>query len=159
MSASRHPQIGSYGTLLLSLGFAAGLTALLTTVITLRASLPEQAQSAPLPVATLLFQQEDSYQETLRLTGLLQARERAQLAFEVPGLLLSLDAREGERVAARAVLGQLDTRQLEARRAAAAADLASVEADLELARLRSERSTQLPQLFLLLRPTKWDLTL
>ena len=143
MPGSTRPNTGSTRTLLLSLGIAAGLTALLTTVITLRATFAEQPQAAPLPVATLLFQLEDSYDEALRLTGLVQARARAQLAFEVPGMLLSLDAREGQSVAAGAVLGQLDTRQLEAQRAVAAADLASVEADLELARLRSERSESL----------------
>lgn len=143
MPGSTRPTTGSVRTLLLSLGLAAGLTALLTTAITLRASLAGQPQSAPLPVTTTLFQQQDSYHQALRLTGLLQARDRARLAFEVPGLLLSLSAREGEHVAAGAELAQLDTRQLQAQRAVAAADLASVEADLELARLRSERSTRL----------------
>lgn len=143
MPGSTRPNPGSTRTLLFSLGLAAGLTALLTTVITLRASIGTHPQSAPLPVATVLYQRENSYLEALRLTGLVQARDRAQLAFEVPGLLLTVSVREGERVAADAELAQLDTRQLEARRAVAAADLASVEADLELARLRSERSTRL----------------
>ncbi|MFO7553175.1 MAG: efflux RND transporter periplasmic adaptor subunit [Haliea sp.] len=143
MPGSTRPNTGSVRTLLVSLGLAAGLTALLTTAITLRASLAGQPQSAPLPVTTTLFQQQDSYHQALRLTGLLQARDRARLAFEVPGLLLSLSVREGEHVAAGAELAQLDTRQLQAQRAVAAADLASVEADLELARLRSERSTRL----------------
>lgn len=143
MPASHRPQTSSYRTLLLCLGLAAGLTALLTTVISIRAGLAELPQSEPMPVATLLYQEEDNYDEALRLTGLVQARDRAQLAFEVPGLLLSLGAREGDSVAAGAVLGQLDTRQLEAQRAVAAADLASVESELELARLRSERSTRL----------------
>lgn len=143
MPGSTRPHTGSTRTLLLSLGLAAGLTALLTSAITLRASLAEPPRSAPLPVATLVFRQEESYDEALRLTGLLQARNRARLGFEVPGLLLSVGAREGQRVAVGAVLAQLDTRQLEAQRAVAAADLASVEADLELARLRSQRSAQL----------------
>ncbi|MEQ9396769.1 efflux RND transporter periplasmic adaptor subunit [Haliea sp.] len=143
MPGSTRPNTGSSRTLLVSLGLAAGLTALLTTAITLRASLAGHPQSAPLPVTTTLFRQQDSYEQALRLTGLLQARARARLAFEVPGLLLSLSAREGEHVTAGAALAQLDTRQLQAQRAVAAADLASVEADLELARLRSERSTRL----------------
>tara|TARA_R110002110_G_scaffold107320_2_gene268477 strand:+ start:45835 stop:46962 length:1128 start_codon:yes stop_codon:yes gene_type:complete len=143
MPGSTRSNAGSVRTLLLSLGLAAGLTALLTTAITLRASLAGQPQTAPLPVTTTLFQQQDSYDQALRLTGLLQARDRARLAFEVAGLLLSLSVREGEHVAAGAELAQLDTRQLHAQRAVAAADLASVEADLELARLRSERSTRL----------------
>jgi len=143
MPASPPPPSGSKRTLLFSLALAAGLTAMLTSAISLRAGLGEQHRPAPMPVATLVYEQQDSYQETLRLTGLVQARARAQLAFEVPGLLLSLDAREGERVAAGAVLGRLDTRQREAQRAVAAADLASLEADLELARLRSERSSTL----------------
>lgn len=143
MPGSTRSNAGSVRTLLLSLGLAAGLTALLTTAITLRASLAGQPQTAPLPVTTTLFQQQDSYDQALRLTGLLQARDRARLAFEVAGLLLSLSVREGEHVAPGAELAQLDTRQLHAQRAVAAADLASVEADLELARLRSERSTRL----------------
>ena len=142
MPASPLLPSGSTRTLLFSLALAAGLTALFTTAITLRASVQEQPQPAPMPVAVATFESQDSYRKTLRLTGLLRAQNRAQLGFEVPGLLLST-AREGERVTAGAVLGQLDTRQLEAQRAVAAADLASVEADLELANLRSERSSRL----------------
>ncbi len=143
MPRSKDPRYGGYRTLLLSLAVAAGLTALLTTAIALRASFEDQPSPAPLPVTTTVFTLEEGYAEALRLTGLVQARSRAQLAFEVPGLLLQLSVREGEQVAAGALLGQLDTRQLEAQRAVAAADLASAEADLELARLRSARSARL----------------
>jgi membrane fusion protein, multidrug efflux system len=142
MPRSSASSSGSLRTPLFSIGLAIALTALLTTTITLRAGLEAQPQPAPMPVSVVTFQIQDSYPQALRLTGLLRAQNRAQLGFEVPGLLLST-AREGERVLAGDVLGQLDTRQLEAQRAVAAADLASVEAELELARLRSERSSRL----------------
>lgn len=143
MPRTTHQHAGSHRTLLISLAVAAGLTAILTTAIALRAQIEDQPRPAPMPVTTTVFEPRQGYTEALRLTGLVQARSRAQLAFEVPGLLLELSVREGAQVVAGEVLGQLDTRQLQAQRAVAAADLASVEADLELARLRSARSTSL----------------
>ncbi len=143
MPRTTHQHAGSHRTLLVSLAVAAGLTAILTTAIALRAQIEDQPRPAPMPVTTTVFELRQGYTEALRLTGLVQARSRAQLAFEVPGLLLELSVREGAQVVAGEVLGQLDTRQLQAQRAVAAADLASVEADLELARLRSARSTSL----------------
>ncbi|MEQ9463630.1 MAG: efflux RND transporter periplasmic adaptor subunit, partial [Haliea sp.] len=143
MPRTKNQHAGSYRTLLVSFAVAAALTGILTTAIALRAQIEDQPRPAPMPVTTTVFELQQGYTEALRLTGLVQAQSRAQLAFEVPGLLVQLSVREGEPVVAGAVLGQLDTRQLEAQRAVAAADLASVEADLELARLRSARSTSL----------------
>tara|TARA_R100000005_G_scaffold93721_1_gene69829 strand:- start:2342 stop:3460 length:1119 start_codon:yes stop_codon:yes gene_type:complete len=132
-----------YSVFLLSSTAAVLMTAVLTAEITLRAGSAGQPAPAPLPVTVLPFMEEQSYREALRLSGLVQAKARAQLAFEIPGLLLALDAEEGLAVKAGQVLGQLDTRQLKAQRDVAAADLASIDAELQLARLRLKRSAQL----------------
>ena len=132
-----------YATFLLSLMAAVLATALLTVAITLRADSEEQPTPAPLPVAVLPFVEENSYTEAIQLSGVVQAKARAQLAFEVPGLLLDLTVEEGSAVTAGQILGRLDTRQLQAQKNMANADLASVDAELQLARLRLERSERL----------------
>ena len=132
-----------YSVFVFSSAAALLVTTVLTAGITLRAGSAGRAEPAPLPVTVLPFAEEQSYRETLRLSGLIQAKARAQLAFEIPGLLLALEAEEGLAVTAGQVLGQLDTRQLQAQRDVAAADLASIDAELQLARLRLERSARL----------------
>lgn len=132
-----------YATFLLSLLAAVLATVLLTAGITLRADSEEHPAPPPLPVATMSFVEENSYTETLQLSGIVQAKARAQLAFEIPGLLLDLSVEEGSAVVVGQTLGRLDTRQLKAQKNMASADLASVEAELQLARLRLERSERL----------------
>ncbi len=133
----------SYRTLALSIVAAALLTTVLTSIISLRAASTGQPAPHPLPVSVFTYAEQSSYTATLRLSGLLQAKARAQVAFEIPGLLLDLEAQEGDPVAAGSVLGRLDTRQLQAQKAIATAELNSVDAELQLATLRSERSRQL----------------
>ena len=132
-----------YATFLLSLMVAVLATVLLTVAITLRAGSEAQPTPAPLPVAVLPFVEENRYTEAIQLSGIVQAKARAQLAFEVPGLLLDLTVEEGSAVTAGQILGRLDTRQLQAQIDMASADLASVDAELQLARLRLERNERL----------------
>ncbi|WP_286983392.1 efflux RND transporter periplasmic adaptor subunit [Haliea sp.] len=132
-----------YATFLLSLMVAVLATVLLTVAITLRAGSEAQPTPAPLPVAVLPFVEENRYTEAIQLSGIVQAKARAQLAFEVPGLLLDLTVEEGSAVTAGQILGRLDTRQLQAQINMASADLASVDAELQLARLRLERNERL----------------
>lgn len=62
-------------------------------------------------------------------SGTVEATD-AQLGFQVPGRLLSLDPREGDRVAAGDELARLDTAEVEARRAQAAAQVDVAKAQL-----------------------------
>ena len=95
-----------YATFLLSLMVAVLATVLLTVAITLRAGSEAQPTPAPLPVAVLPFVEENRYTEAIQLSGIVQAKARAQLAFEVPGLLLDLTVEEGSAVTAGQILGR-----------------------------------------------------
>ncbi|WP_162300054.1 efflux RND transporter periplasmic adaptor subunit [Kineobactrum sediminis] len=130
--------------LLLSLLLAAGLTLILTVLLHVRAGMAQQHPAPePLPVLTTPFTPQDNYQRSVRFSGLLKAREKSSLGFEIPGVLTELTVREGDRVAAGTVLARLDTDRLAAQHRIATAELAGIEAELQLARLRAKRQRDL----------------
>jgi RND family efflux transporter MFP subunit len=123
---------------------AVGLTAVLTAVIYIRAAPDSEAvENAPMPVAVEEFAVQDGYQRELSFLGLTRAGRISSLGFEVPGTVARVEVREGTPVVAGDILAELDTAQLESRRAATEADMSQVSAQLELATLRAKRQKNL----------------
>ncbi|QIB67330.1 efflux RND transporter periplasmic adaptor subunit [Kineobactrum salinum] len=136
-TASRHP------TWLL-IALACVLVAVLSAILHLRAGFADQPPTPePLPVRGIDFVLEPGFVRSLRFTGVVRARDQSEAGFELPGMVRELAVEEGDRLTEGAVIARLDTSQLKARRRVAAADLTSVEAELELARLRAERQRKL----------------
>ncbi|WP_157976395.1 efflux RND transporter periplasmic adaptor subunit [Parahaliea mediterranea] len=124
----------------LALAFAIGLSSLLKW----RADAAVSRQhAAPLPVATTIYRLQPSYQEERRFLGVTEAPRRADLAFESAGQLASMTVNEGSEVASGDVLAQLDNRLLQSQRKSAAAELETLQADLELAQLKAQRQQDL----------------
>jgi RND family efflux transporter MFP subunit len=98
-----------------------------------------------MPVATVVYQSAASYQREQRFLGLVQAKSRSQVGFEVPGAIAEILVQEGTQVARGTALARLDTQALEARRRAAASRVARVDAELELAQARTRRQAPLAQ--------------
>lgn len=71
--------------------------------------------------------------------GRIEARRRSDLGFERAGLLTEVLVREGEQVAAGAVLARLDRSLLQAQRAELLASVESAQADLALAEATANR--------------------
>ena len=78
-----------------------------------------------------------------RFTGQFEARQDTALAFEEAGTLAEVMVREGDAVAAGAVLARIDTRLLEAERARLDAQRQALLAQAELARRTNERQGEL----------------
>lgn len=97
----------------------------------------------PLTVAAASYRQQESYERPVSYLGLVVAGRKANLGFEIPGQVASLPLRQGTPVAAGAVIASLDDATLQAKRRATAADLERVRAELELARLKSDRQQEL----------------
>ena len=129
---------------LLAIGTAFAATALVTSLLHARGGSDEAAAARqPIPVAAATFQIQGSYQRDISFLGLVKAGRVSDVGFEVPGTLASQRVSEGSAVVAGDVLASLDTAQLEARRAATAADLEQVRAELELARIKAKRQRDL----------------
>ncbi len=129
---------------LVAIAAAVGLTTVLTLALKARVA-PGEAEQVrqPIPVPVSTFTLQDSYQREVSFLGLVRAGRTSNVGFEVPGAVSELSVREGSEVAEGDILASLDTAQLEARRKAVAADLARVEAELELARIKAKRQRDL----------------
>lgn len=132
------------------LGTAAGLAAAALIVATVTFILHARVAMTGAPplgesltVAAVSYQQQDSYQRPVSYLGLVVAGRKANLGFEIPGQVASLPLRQGTPVAAGDVIASLDDATLQAKRRATAADLERVRAELELARLKSDRQREL----------------
>ena len=127
---------------------ALGVAALVTTLITagLHARVGEQAQRpgrGAMPVSVATFDQESAYLREQRFLGTVKAAMRSDVGFEIAGVIDAIPVTEGQIVRAGDVLARLDRRSLRARRAAAAATVDQIGAELELARARVERQAPL----------------
>ena len=123
---------------------AALVTAGITAALHARVDDPgERPGRDAMPVATVDFEEVAAFEREQRFLGLVKAATSGTVGFEIPGAIEAILVDEGERVAAGTPLARLDTRSLEARRKAAAATVAQVRAELELARARSERQAPL----------------
>ncbi len=81
-----------------------------------------------------------------KFTGLVEAARTAQLAFEVPGTVVSVSLDEGERVKVGDVLALVDTERLKAQREQVVASRIQAEAASELAESEYERDAKLIKL-------------
>ena len=95
--------------------------------------------SEPLPVLTTEIAFEDGYTVGRTFAGRVEARRESAVGFELSGRVQTVRAEEGDAVNRGAVLAELDTRRLEARRGELEAAVEAAAAQLELARLTLER--------------------
>lgn len=100
-------------------------------------------QRTPMPVSSIVYEEQQSYSRDQRFLGLVQAATRSQIGFEVPGAIAEIHVFEGQMVEAGTALATLDTKALNAQREAAASSMARVAAELELAKARTERQQPL----------------
>ncbi len=129
---------------MLGIGAAVAIVALLAGALHLRAALSsEPSTKPPIPVASVRFEVQDTYQRTVSYLGLVVAGRKADLGFEIPGKIATSPPRPGTPVRRNEVLVELDDSALQARRAATAADLEQVRIELELARLKARRQADL----------------
>lgn len=133
---TRSGLVGLLAALLLVVVF----TALLYFRVALSA---ETAARTPLPVATTRFELQDSYQRTVSYLGLVVAGRKADLGFELPGMIASPPPRPGTPVSEGDVLVTLDDTALHSRRRSTAAHLEQVRVELELAQLKAQRQENL----------------
>ncbi len=135
------------GTLLgtaTALGLAGTLVWMGSAQIAARAErLPAEAEITPLPVVTAPLVETASYEQRTRYPGRIEARRHLELGFEQGGTVADILFDEGDRVANGAVLARLDTRTLDANRAALVAARDALVAQAELATLTTDRQRAL----------------
>lgn len=112
------------------------LQAMALTLIVLVAGCSRKAPPSPeavRPVRTLLISAgEENIQRTF--PGRVEASKQVELAFQVPGVLVNLSVREGQKVARGEVIGQLRQDEFEARLASLKGQLDRARADLQASR-------------------------
>lgn len=99
--------------------------------------------AAPLPVALMTAERQPAYERDRVYPGRIAAARRSDLAFERAGLLMAVHADDGDRVAAGAVLAQLDIAPLERRRAELVARRDATDARRRLAEATLARQSVL----------------
>ncbi|MCB1706121.1 MAG: efflux RND transporter periplasmic adaptor subunit [Halioglobus sp.] len=131
-------------TALVGTGVAIGIVAVITGLLHFRAALSaDSADRAPLPVATTVYELQDSHARTVSYLGLVVAGRKADLGFEITGMILTPPPRPGTAVRRGDTLAALDDTALQARRKATAADLQQVRVELDLAQLKARRQADL----------------
>ena len=116
------------------------LSGLLHVRVALTADTPGKV---PLPVAVTTYTVQESYQRQVSYLGLVRAGRKANLAFEIPGRIATMNVRQGSPVKAGDIIAKLDDASLQASRRATAADLVQAQAELELAGLKAKRQRDL----------------
>jgi RND family efflux transporter MFP subunit len=99
---------------------------------------PPPAEAVARPIKILEVGGVDSGR-VLELPGEIQASQRADLGFEVPGLIISLPVVEGQPVKEGEEIGRLDARDYQAQLNAANAKLRQTKADYERRRILYEK--------------------
>ena len=129
---------------LMGLAVAAVIVIVLTGLLHFRAALStDPSLRTPLPVASVDFQVQNGYQRTVSYLGVVVAGRKADLGFEIPGLIVTSPPRPGTPVQRGDILVKLDDTALHARRRATAADLQQVRVELDLAQLKAQRQADL----------------
>ena len=118
---------------------AIGLTLAGTSLIKANKETTTSAKRVPMPVAAVTYRQQPSFTRDANYLGIVRAGTDSVVGFEVAGVLTSLTATEGMRVAPGDVLAQLGTDRRQARLDAAAATLSRVMAERAQAEARAER--------------------
>ncbi len=138
MTALRSLGPGVVGGLLVALMLGLGLA-----MIAWRGPESALAPAEPMPVAVGTAQLTQGIRIERRYVGTVVAPRMSEMAFELPGLVLAVTVDDGDRVAAGDALARLDTDRLETRRMEIRAQIAELEANLELARLTEARQREL----------------
>ena len=118
---------------------AIGLTLAGTSLIKANKETTTSAERVPMPVAAVTYRQQPSFTRDANYLGVVRAGTDSVVGFEVAGVLTSLTATEGMRVAPGDVLAQLGNDRRQARLDAAAATLSRVMAERAQAEARAER--------------------
>jgi len=118
---------------------AIGLTLAGTSLIKANKETTTSAERVPMPVAAVTYRQQPNFTRDANYLGVVRAGTDSVVGFEVAGVLTSLTATEGMRVAPGDVLAQLGTDRRQARLDAAAAALSRVMAERAQAEARAER--------------------
>ncbi|MDJ1007837.1 MAG: efflux RND transporter periplasmic adaptor subunit [Paracoccaceae bacterium] len=145
----KHPflrRAGTAATTVLTLALASGLVAGASALVAER-SAPEQTEreQAVVAVLTETIRLQDSYEVAVAYRGRVEAGQRVDIGFEAGGTLVSVLVDEGDRVRKGEVIARLDTRALEADRAAQVAARDALAAQTELARRTAERQRALAE--------------
>ena len=134
---------------LLKSAWAVGLAVILTlsgtALIKANKVTTTSTEREPMPVAATTYREQPSYQREASYLGVIRAGSDSAVGFEVAGVLTSLTATEGMRVASGEVLAQLGTDRRQARLEAAMATYDRVVAERAQAEARAERIRQLVQ--------------
>ena len=118
---------------------AIGLTLAGTSLIKANKETTTSAERVPMPVAAVTYRQQPNFTRDANYLGVVRAGTDSVVGFEVAGVLTSLTATEGMRVAPGDVLAKLGTDRRQARLDAAAATLSRVIAERAQAEARAER--------------------
>lgn len=125
-------------------GAAIAIVLVLTALLHFRVTLsPDALPKKPLAVDSLVFQLQDDYQRTVSYLGLVVAGKKADLGFEIPGLIATAPPRPGTPVQRGDVIVMLDETALLSKRQATAATLQQAQVELELAQLKAQRQQDL----------------
>ena len=128
-----------------AIGLAVILTLSGTALIKANKVTTTSTEREPMPVAATTYREQPSYQREASYLGVIRAGSDSAVGFEVAGVLTSLTATEGMRVAPGEVLAQLGTDRRQARLEAAMATYDRVVAERAQAEARAERIRQLVQ--------------
>lgn len=129
-----------------SITLSIGVVVAAAAVFALRSGVADSADAADenlLTVATQPLSLQDSYQSKTLYPGRIRAQRRSQLGFERGGLLASVAADEGARIAAGTVIATLDQRALLAQKAADEASIAAAQATADLDEATAQRQQKL----------------
>lgn len=122
------------------------VTAGLTAALYARTALDPDTPARPaLTVEAARYELQDTYRRQVSYLGRVVAGRKADLGFEVTGQIARMPVREGMPVTAGDLIASLDDSAAQARRQATAAELKQTEAELELARLKEKRQSELRQ--------------
>lgn len=124
---------------------AAGITLAGTTLIKANKVTTTSVERTPMPVAARTFIEQQGYQREANYLGIVKAGSDSMIGFEVAGVVTTLEATEGLRVAPGDVLAQLGTDRRIARVNAAAATYERVVAERAQAEARAKRIALLVQ--------------
>ena len=120
------------------------ITVLVTVLLYARVTFSEAPPAnTPRTVATVAFQTQGQFTRVASFLGLVRAGRKANLGFEIPGLITSLPVRQGMPVKQGDTIGALDQSTLLSRRVATQAELRQVATELELAQLKAKRQRDL----------------
>ncbi len=121
------------------LGFSAGLMLVLAAC----GGKPEEVVTRATPVEVVVVAAAGSYPVREEFVGVVEARRRANLAFEVAGTVTTVGADEGDAVDVGEELAGIDVARLEAQRAELTAAIAAARATLKRASSDFDRNRKL----------------